>query len=185
MDYRLAMRTIQDKKHKEEKNEKSIFLPYIIEYEKVVANELHEKCLETINFVDDNIIRKKIFKNLSMESKTFFMKMKGDIYRFLSEIEIFKKKYIKDATDNYNEALKFSNNLPIYNQYKIGLMLNISIFYYEIVEDKKRAIELAKYSLIEFEKNSKDIDEDENNYSFVLYDYLKENLEIWEKEYKK
>ena len=108
----------------------------------------------------------------------------GDYNRYLSEIETFKSKCINEADKYYNESLKFSSKLPIYNPVKLELILNLTIFYYEQLEDEKKAIDLAKSTIKKFDIEAKNINKDDDNLkdSFDFYKLIKENLEAWENE---
>ena len=109
----------------------------------------------------------------------------GDYNRYLSEIETFKSKCINEADKYYNESLKFSSKLPIYNPVKLELILNLTIFYYEQLEDEKKAIDLAKSTIKKFDIEAKNLNKDDDNLkdSFYFYNLIKENLEAWENEF--
>ena len=182
--YISAHRTILAYETKEKKKEKSTYLPYIIEYKKIVENNLYEKCKEIINFIENNIIKTDIIKKYDDEAQTFFYKMVGDFNRYIAEIDSLKSKVVNDTNKYYNEALKAANKLPIYNSIKIGLMLNKTVFYYEILNEKKKAIDLAKTTIEAFEKDTKakKLNKDSNGDmvdAFAIYDLMKENYEIW------
>jgi 14-3-3 protein epsilon len=89
-------------------------------------------------------------KSLSNEARTFFVKMVGDFYRYSCEIaeagqplQAMKAAALKA----YNEA----NEIPLlpYNPTKLGTVLNFSVFYYDVMKDHKRALELVEESLNE------------------------------------
>ena len=186
LDYRSAMRTIEAYEAKEKKKEYSSFLPYIKEYENIVGNIFLNRCNDIIKFINDNIIKKDFFKNSDNETKTFFFKMIGDYYRFPSETELFKGKYSKEVEKYFNEGLNFANSLPIYNPVKLGLYLNYSVFYYEIKENKKGAINLIKPIVEKFDKEAKNLDLEDDNVkdAISIYELMKENLDLWKIEYE-
>ncbi len=153
--YRKALRTIEAYKNKEKKKSSSFFLSYIMEYQKLVENDTYKLCQEIIQFLDDNFIKKLSFKGLDDESKVFYLKMKADYNKYLAEAEIFKEKTTNEAKKNYDEGLKISQNLPIYNSVRLGLLLNFSVFIYEVINDHKKAIEIAKSTIEKFNKEKK------------------------------
>ena len=177
-------RTIQAYEAKERKKNSSTFLPYIIEYKKIVETRSIIKYQNIFKFVEENIIKKENFKNYDDEGKAFFYKIMGDYNRYLSEIEAFKSKCINKADKYYTESLKSSSKLPIYNPVKLGTILNLTIFYYESLEDKKKAIDLAKSTIKKFDLEAKNFNRDNEDFKdiFSIYDIMKENLEMWEKE---
>ncbi|KAL0718598.1 hypothetical protein Bca4012_067921 [Brassica carinata] len=82
----------------------------------------------------------------SEESKVFYLKMKGDYYRYLAE---FKTGEERDAAaDNtlaaYDSAQEKAKGLASTHPIRLGLALNFSVFYYEILESPDRAYNLAK-----------------------------------------
>ena len=184
--YRTAIGTIQDYENKERKKDNSPYLPYIIEYKKIVETKFYEKCYDIIQFLDNHIITKKSFDKTSDESKTLFYKMKGDYYKYISETDNYRNKFSKEACKYYNESLKIANNLPIYTPIKLGLILNMTVFYYEITGETKKAIELAKSTIQKFDKEAKNLNEEDNDVKDAIfyYDLMKENLEMWESEWE-
>ena len=107
--------------------------------------------------------------------------MIGDYNKYICESETFKSKCINEADKYFKEASKISNKFPIYNPIKIGIILNTTVFYYEILNEKKKAIELAKSTVKKFDEEAKDLDEkeDENKDAISLYNLIKENLDRW------
>ena len=104
----------------------------------------------------------------------------GDYNNYISETETFKdNKNI--ASKYYNESLKMANNLPIYNPVKLGLILNMTVFYYDIINDKKKAIEMAESTIEKFKKESQVLEEDaeETKGAFSLFNLIEENLAMW------
>ena len=162
------------------KKENSSFLPYILEYKKIVENKFYEKCKGFIDFIYENVIKNDNFKKYDGEGKIFFYKQMGDYNNYISETETFKdNKNI--ASKYYNESLKMANNLPIYNPVKLGLILNMTVFYYDIINDKKKAIEMAKSTIEKFKKESQGLEEDaeETKDAFSLFNLIEENLAMW------
>ena len=104
----------------------------------------------------------------------------GDYNKYISETETFKdNKSI--ASKYYNESLKMTNKLPIYTSIKLRLILNMTVFYYEIINDKKKAMEMAESTIEKFKKESQGLDKDaqETKDSFDMINIMKENLEMW------
>ena len=182
---RSANRTILQYEKKEKNN--SSHLNYIVEYKKIAENILYEKYQGIINFINNNIVEKNNFGNYDVEGKVYFYKMIGDYYRYLCEVDTFKSKYINKAEKYFDEALKIASKLQIYNINKLGLILNLGVFYYENLKNEKKAVELAKSAIKQFEEEAKELDKnaEENKEIFLTYDILKENLDLWEGKDKK
>ena len=155
---RSAVRTIMAYEAKEKKKENSTFLPYITEYKKQVEDELTKLCQGVLKTTDEQLLKKAE----DDEAKVFYIKMKGDYNRYIAEYaEGDLKKQVSD------DALK--------------AYLNFSVFYYEVINDHKKAIEIAKAAVEKADKELPNIDEDadENRDTVSIYNLLKENLDMW------
>ncbi len=82
--------------------------------------------------------------------------MIGDYYRYASEAISSKAslerlpKFKKGALESYKKAMDFCHKgLKPYNSVVLGLALNFSVFYYEVMSDPRKACEIAKQSLEE------------------------------------
>lgn len=181
--YRDGIVKIQGYERRERKKKDSSFLPYIIEYKNIIENKINEKCQEIIKFIDNNILKNDLFMRYDDEGKTFLYKMMGDYYKYNCEVESFKSKYVNEANKFYNEALNCSKNFPIYVPEKLGLILNLTVFYYEILDEKKKAIELAKSTKEKFLQESTDLDEEDDDVkeAFRIIDLMRDNIKLWEK----
>ena len=176
---RSAVRTIMAYEAKEKKKENSTFLPYITEYKKQVEDELTKLCQGVLKTTDDQLLKKAE----DDEAKVFYIKMKGDYNRYIAEYAEgdLKKQVSDDALKAYEEATEVAKTLPVLNPIGLGLALNFSVFYYEVINDHKKAIEIAKTAVDKADKELPNIDEDadENRDTVSIYNLLKENLDMW------
>ena len=111
--------------------------------------------------------------------------MKADYNKYFAETGLSKKQECeREAEKYYDEAEIFAKKISISSPYKLGLLLNKSEFIYEVKENHKKAIELTKSTIKEFDKikNKLEEDEDYSKDGFELYNLLKEYLEMWESE---
>ena len=95
-----------------------------------------------------------------------------------------EEKYIKLAIENYEKSINLCDEISYKNSLKLELLLNISVFYYEILQDKEMAITISKETLDNAKIAFRDIDEENEEYkiSINIINILSENLEIWSKE---
>jgi len=139
------------------------------------------KIFENIN----NKIDKFLLPNAEdPESKVFYLRMKGDQYRYLCEITKEKdfEKNIENAEKEYKKAFKIAEKgLPTINSVRIGLCLNLALFYYEIKGDKKQGYNIAKNA---FKESMKCLDNEKCKTKdvLILIQLLKENLIFWNTE---
>ena len=179
---RSALRTIMAYENKEKKKENSTFLPYIQEYRKKVEDELTKTCKNVLKVIDEDLLKKAE----DDEAKVFYVKMKGDYNRYIAEYAEgdLKKQVSDDALKSYTEASETDKSLPVLNPIALGLALNFSVFYYEVMNDHSKAIDIASQALDKANKELPNIDEDadDNRDTVSIVNLLKENLDMWKSE---
>ena len=179
---RTALRTIIAYETKEKKKETSTFLPFIQEYHKKVQDELNKTCQNILNVIDQTLLKRAE----DAEAKVFYSKMKGDYNRYVAEYaEGDLKKQVSDGElASYKEASEPAKGLPVLNPIALGLALNFSVFYYEVMNDHDTAIKIAEESYEKANKEMPNIDEDadENRDAVSIVNLLKENLDMWKSE---
>ena len=86
-------------------------------------------------------------KASNAESKVFYLKMKGDYYRYLAEVAVGDKRtaVLDDSQKAYQEAFEIAKSkMQPTHPIRLGLALNFSVFYYEILNSPEKACQLAK-----------------------------------------
>ena len=179
---RSSLRIILAYEAKEKKKDHSYYLSYIIEYKKKIFEELKKNCSRVIKIIDEYLLKKA----KDDEAIVFYYKMKGDYDRFIAESSEgnIKIQAEDSASKAYIEAIKRSSKLYILNPVRLELYLNYSEFLYEFLNDRIKAIDIAKKVIREADRELPYIDEDadENIDAVSLYNLLKENVECWESE---
>ena len=169
---RQAIRTLLAYESKEAKKAESPYLDYIKEYKAKVQKELEDLC-------------NKIKANTD-EAKVFYHKMKGDYCRYIAENVDgdTKKKYSDQGLAAYNAALDAAKSIDYKNPVKLGLALNLSVFYYEVVGNKDEACKLAEDTLAKSKEAlaGADEEEDEVKDAMSIVNLLEENLGMWKVE---
>ena len=84
----------------------------------------------------------------------------------------------------YNAALEASKSIDYKNPIKLGLALNLSVFYYEVVANKEEACKLAKETLDKAKDALAGVDEDDDEAkdAMNIVNLLQENLDMWNSE---
>jgi 14-3-3 protein epsilon len=107
----------------------------------------------TIPKVEKRMRDKKI---TLVEERAFFYKMVGDYNRYASEScqSVFDAQdrlvqFKQGALNAYGKSLDLcnrggDNGIQPYNPVKLGLALNFSVFYFEIIGDSRKACSIAK-----------------------------------------
>ena len=72
--------------------------------------------------------------------------MKGDYYRYIAEYATAEKRNAaaQKAESAYKEAHEVSKGLSTTHPVKLGLALNFSVFYYEIIQNPEKACKMAR-----------------------------------------
>ncbi len=149
-------------------------------YKKRIERELYEQCMRIVKIVKDKCLGLAV----DNESKAFFQKMIGDYYRYVAEsaTEATLEEVKKGALEGYQEADKLSRDLNACNPIRLGLALNFSVFYYEVMNDHKKACELGEVALTEALEKIDDVDEETFRDAKSIIELLKENLSLWKEE---
>ena len=179
---RQAIRTLLAYESKEAKKTDSPYLEFIKEYKVKVQKELEDLCNKINATIDSSLLPKAT----TDEAKVFYHKMKGDYYRYIAEnIDgDLKKKYSDLGLASYNAALEASKSIDYKNPIKLGLALNLSVFYYEVVSNRDEACKLAKETLDKSKEALQGVDEEEDEVkdAMSIVNLLQENLEMWNAE---
>jgi hypothetical protein len=179
-DKRASWRLLNTMEKKETKK-KSAQVPHIKEIKKHIEAEL-KKIFEDLHRIVDKFL---LPKAEDAESKVFYLRLKGDHYRYLCEITKDKdfEKNIELAEKAYKEAYEISEkNLPFINSTRVGLCLNMAVFYYEVKGDKKEGCKIAKKAFEESMKYLDDLEKFKSKDVLLLIQLLKENLIFWSSE---
>lgn len=115
-------------------------LDLIKEYKKKIEQELEDKCQDVLKLIDEFLL----VNSKNPEAKVFFRKMQGDYYRYLGEFLVDRKRVIDAASDSYKHASEEAEKLKTTHPIRLGLALNYSVFYYEILNQPDLACQLAK-----------------------------------------
>ena len=106
----------------------------------------------------------------------------GDYHRYLAEFAASDKR--EDRTNKSLEAYKAASNvavteLPPTSSLRLGLALNFSVFYYEILGSPDRACQLAKQAFDDAIGELDTISEESYKDSTLIMQLLRDNLNIW------
>jgi len=153
-------------------------------YRKEIEEELNDRCREVLSLIDDHLLKTVDSTQSPVEAKVFYMKMKGDYYRYLVEVTIGESRdnLAKKAKDAYTEATTAATELPSTHPIKLGLALNYSVFHYEIMNDGKMACDLAKKAFDDAIAELDHLKEDSYKDSTLIMQLLRDNLTLWTSE---
>lgn len=173
---RSSWRVISSIEQKTEGNEKRQHLAR--EYREKVEKELKDICHEVLGLLDKFLVPKAT----TPESKVFYLKMKGDYYRYLAEVASGdeRSKVVDDSQKSYQEALDIAKDkMQPTHPIRLGLALNFSVFFYEIVNSPEKACQLAKQAFDEAIAELDTLNEDSYKDSTLIMQLLRDNLTLW------
>ncbi|XP_068892100.1 LOW QUALITY PROTEIN: 14-3-3 protein sigma [Aphelocoma coerulescens] len=173
---RSAWRVISSIEHKTEEGDDKAQL--VNEYREKVEQELNSVCNSVLGLLDKYLIKKEG----DPESRVFYLKMKGDYFRYLAEVAAGddRKSAIEKAQKAYREAMDISKKeMQPTNPIRLGLALNFSVFHYEIANAPEQAISLAKTTFDEAMGDLHTLSEDSYKDSTLIMQLLRDNLTLW------
>ncbi|KAK6340718.1 hypothetical protein TWF696_009042 [Orbilia brochopaga] len=175
---RASWRIISSIEQKEESKKSDKHVAKIREYRSKIEKELEDVCNDVLMVLEEYLIPKAE----SGESKVFYHKMKGDYHRYLAEFASGEKR--KDAATAAHEAYKSATDvaqteLTPTHPIRLGLALNFSVFYYEILNSPDRACHLAKQAFDDAIAELDSLSEESYRDSTLIMQLLRDNLTLW------
>jgi len=147
-------------------------------YKGQVEKELRDICHDVLDVLEKHLIPSAG----SGESKVFYYKMKGDYHRYLAEFATGGDR--KEAAENSLVAYKAASDiatteLATTHPIRLGLALNFSVFYYEILNSPERACQLAKTAFDDAIAELDTLSEESYKDSTLIMQLLRDNLTLW------
>ena len=90
-----------------------------------------------------------------------------------------KEQAITNSLQNYKEATSVVRELLPCNPLRLGIALNLSVLYYEVMNEDKQACELAEAALQDAITKIDELNEEEFVDARAMINLFKENLTIW------
>jgi len=175
---RASLRIISSIEQKEESRGKEDNLTKVRSYRKKVEKELSDICDNILEVLEKNLIPSAT----SSESKVFYYKMKGDYHRYLAEsatVGDARQVPANRALEAYKSALEIAQDLVPTNPIRLGLALNFSVFYYEILNSPDNAIQLAKQAFDNAIERLESLNDDSYKDSTLIMQLLRDNITLW------
>ncbi|CAH1271195.1 YWHAZ [Branchiostoma lanceolatum] len=150
-----------------------------------VETEMKEVCGEILALLEDILIP-GVDMDGNLESQVFYLKMKGDYLRYLTEISEGSEKedLMKKANDSYTKAYeKAPTELGPTHPVRLGVALSFSVFHYEIRNDGEEACRVAKGAFDDAISVLDELQEDSYKDSTLIMQLLKDNVTLWSSEH--
>ncbi|KAL6504243.1 hypothetical protein OROGR_026166 [Orobanche gracilis] len=187
---RASWRIISSIEQKEESRGNENHVNTIKEYRSKIESELCSICDGILKLLDENLIPSAT----AGDSKVFYLKMKGDYHRYLAEFKTgAERKEAAESTLTAYKAAQLKDFMPILmlmqdianvelaptHPIRLGLALNFSVFYYEILNSPDRACNLAKQAFDEAIAELDTLGEESYKDSTLIMQLLRDNLTLW------
>ncbi|XP_020582191.1 14-3-3-like protein C isoform X2 [Phalaenopsis equestris] len=175
---RASWRILSSIEQKEELKGNDQHVKCIREYRQTVESELSNICGDVMTVIDEHLVP----SSSAGESSVFYYKMKGDYYRYLAEFKSGNDR--KEAADQSLKAYQMASStaeadLSPTHPIRLGLALNFSVFYYEIMNSPERACHLAKQAFDEAISELDTLSEESYKDSTLIMQLLRDNLTLW------
>jgi 14-3-3 protein epsilon len=175
---RASWRIVSSIEQKEENRGNDLHVQKIRQYRSKIEKELQEICQDILSILDNHLIP----SSKSGESKVFHYKMKGDYHRYMAEFTVGddRKKAANSSLNAYQTASDIANaELASTHPIRLGLALNFSVFYYEILNSPERACQLAKHAFDDAIADLDTLTEESYKDSTLILQLLRDNLTLW------
>ena len=180
---RQGIKALLSKSNPVQDSESSELNAKLEELKTTLINELIHYAIQLIDLVDNVILP----QNKDPENAAYYTKLKADYYRYICEAfpnedNEERQKYIDLAKESYENALEISeSSLLKYSPTNLGLILNYTVFLYDIVGNTEEAVKKAKetyetcYPLIDQNNEQGQYD------ARSILTVLDENIKLWDK----
>lgn len=151
----------------------------ISDYRHRVERELEKICRELLDILERCLLP----EDKTAEGQVFYWKMAGDYYRYLAEFAVGddRREKAEQAKKKYEEATKVAvaQRLPPTNPIRLGLALNFSVFYYEILNMPQEACTLAKNAFDDAISELDGLQEEQYKDATLIMQLIRDNLTLW------
>ncbi|KAK1858065.1 hypothetical protein I4F81_000679 [Pyropia yezoensis] len=174
---RASWRIVSSIEQKEENRGNATHVAINKEYRNKIEAELSQICRDILEILDKNLIPSA----QSGESKVFYFKMKGDYHRYLAEFsaEADRQDAAQQSLEAYKQATDVATTeLTPTHPIRLGLALNFSVFYFEILNSPERACQLAKQAFDDAIAELDTLDESSYKDSTLIMQLLRDNLTL-------
>ena len=175
---RASWRIVSSIEQKEESRGNDAHVAAIRGYRTKIESELSSICGGILRLLDSRLVPSAA----SADSKVFYLKMKGDYHRYLAEFKTGSER--KESAESTLAAYKAAEEvaaaeLQPTHPIRLGLALNFSVFYYEILNSPDRACTLAKQAFDDAIAELDSLGEESYKDSTLIMQLLRDNLTLW------
>lgn len=171
-----VLNSIEQKEAKKDKGEKNV--EKVRQYKLQIEEELLKLCREILELLDNTLLPNAV----DPEAKVFYYKMEGDYFRYIAEFAKGgeKEEAAEKSRKSYQEAYVVAEKeLETTHPIRLGLALNFSVFYYEILQEREKACEMAKTAFDDAISGLDNVSDEYYKDSTLIMQLLRDNLTLW------
>ena len=176
---RASWRVLSSLEQKEEYKKNTELAQQIKAFRGKVEEELTSTCNDILNILNEKLIP----GSQNVDDKVFYLKMAGDYYRYLAEFQTGPEgeAATTGAKNSYEKAMEEGqkNGLAPTSPIILGLALNYSVFYYEILNGPNEACKLAKHAFDQAVAELDALSEEDYKDATLILQLLRDNLTLW------
>ena len=148
---------------------------------KYTAQNIEGEIVEIIHGTALPVVDQMLRISDDYESRAFFLKLYGDLKRYLCEIarEDEKQELVEETKAIYDQAMHESENLFSTHPLRLATALNCSVFLAEVAHDLNTASDIAKASFEAALFDLQAIGEDKMHETLRVMQLLKDNVTLW------
>lgn len=112
---------------------------------------------------------------------------KGDYYRYMAEYATENEDFCAKSLAAYKAATDIAldkDGLPPTHPIRLGLLLNFSVFFYEVLGEKGKALFMAEEGFQEAITLMDNLSEENYKDTVLLMQLLRDNLTIWKADFE-
>jgi len=168
--------------------EDSSLAKQVVAYREKIEGEVSAICEEVLELLNGSLIPEdtdSLNEEPLVEAAVFYLKMKGDYCRYQAEVSPGDKKSVPKAKaeEAYTKAFNLAqSNLKSTNPIRLGLALNYSVFFYEIMNQQAEACKVAKKAFDDAISDLDSLPEDSYKDSTLIMQLIRDNLTLWTSE---
>jgi len=153
-------------------------------YQKQVQKELVSISEDVLDLLKNDLIEDNYQPGdkKKAEEQVFYLKLAADYYRYLNEsvTSTGQGDEFKANTEKYYlKAQEVAGELDSMSPIRLGLALNFSVCYYEILDQREKACAMAKTAFDDAISQLDQLPEEDYKDSTLIMQLLRDNLTLW------
>ena len=154
-------------------------------YREKLELEMDEICGEVFSVANFQIRSTK-----ENEVKVYYLKMKGDYYRYQAEYQTvpenedrYSMDSVRNAFNAYEQASEIAlSEFPTTHPLRLAIALNFSVFFYEVMKSSERAMLIAEMAYKDGITDLCTVEGDFKKETEKLLNMINENITLWSNE---